>query len=116
MVDIGRRLCEERNRLRLNQKEFGDIGGVVIETQSRYETGKRKPDMDYLAKIAAHGVDIQYVITGVRSGASTMSSLTRREEALVETYRGLADIDKDRLQTVVDAFAEPEKKDALKRA
>jgi len=68
-TNIGSRLREERLRLGLTQTAFGKISGVTQKTQWLYETGERKPDTDYLAAVAAAGVDILYVITGRKEKA-----------------------------------------------
>ncbi len=62
---IGDRLREERERLGLNQKKMGLIGGVSYKTQGLYENNKRYPDADYLASIS-HDADILYILTGER--------------------------------------------------
>lgn len=67
MNNIGERIRIERDRLKFNQTEFGNLGGVLVSTQSKYEGNKRKPDSDYLVNVAKIGVDIQFVLTGVRS-------------------------------------------------
>lgn len=67
MGEIGRRLREERARLKFNQTNFAAIGSVTKKTQMLYESGDRSPNANYLAAIAEKGVDVQYVITGVRS-------------------------------------------------
>lgn len=72
---IGDRLREERKRLGLNQTEFGETGGVKLFTQSHYETGKRMPNGEYLANVAAIGVDVQYVLTGVKAEQGNQPSL-----------------------------------------
>ncbi|WP_322037223.1 helix-turn-helix domain-containing protein [Burkholderia cepacia] len=64
--NVGARLREERTRLQLSQAAFADVAGVTKTTQGNYETNKRSPDAVYLAAIAEHGVDIQYVVTGRR--------------------------------------------------
>ena len=61
------RLKEERNLLKLNQTDFGKIGGVGQVAQSKYENGTRVPDANYLTAIAAAGADVTYILTGVRS-------------------------------------------------
>ena len=66
MIGIGSRLREERERLKLTQRAFGDIGGVEPNAQGKYESGERAPKADYLAAVAAHGVDVLYVLTGRR--------------------------------------------------
>lgn len=65
---VGRRLREERERLGLSQTEFGRQGGVTKQAQINYESDKRSPSTDYLAKVAELGVDILYVVTGRREG------------------------------------------------
>lgn len=79
------RLREERRRLGKNQQDFAALGGVKKDAQLNYENGSRRPDSDYLTAIANAGVDVQYVITGVRSP----STLTKEEVQLLEAYRTL---------------------------
>lgn len=66
MVDIGARLREERERLRLNQTDFSALGKAAKRAQVRYEAGERSPDLEYLAGIAAVGADVLYIVTGER--------------------------------------------------
>lgn len=82
-LDIGGRLREERERLNLSQLALGEIGGVKKLAQLKYEKGDRSPDADYLNAIAKVGIDIQYVITSVRSS----STLTNEEQQLLDSYR-----------------------------
>lgn len=67
MFPIAERLREERARLGMNQDAFAAAAGVQRRTQVNYERGERSPDCAYLEKIAAHGADIQYIVTGVRA-------------------------------------------------
>jgi transcriptional regulator with XRE-family HTH domain len=67
MSNFFERLREERERLGMNQTEMGVIGGVRKEAQSNYETGKRSPDAEYLARIAEAGADVGYILTGTRT-------------------------------------------------
>lgn len=67
MLDFSARLKEERKRLGLNQETFGTVAGVSQMSQLNYEKGARKPDADYLMAIAKHGVDVAYLLTGLRS-------------------------------------------------
>lgn len=69
MSSIATRLREERERLDMNQTVFGAEAGVTKGSQVNYESGKRSPDAEYLAKVAALGVDVLYVVTGTRSDA-----------------------------------------------
>jgi phage repressor protein C with HTH and peptisase S24 domain len=66
-TNLGERLRLERARLGLSQEAFGEAGGVKKFAQSNYERGKRSPDTSYLEKVSKLGVDIQFVVTGIRS-------------------------------------------------
>ncbi|WP_175716564.1 helix-turn-helix domain-containing protein [Burkholderia anthina] len=82
-VDFGERLKEERGRLEMNQTQFAAIGGVGKTTQINYESGNRLPDVGYLASLSKVGLDVQYVVTGIRSSAA----LTPDEQNLLARYR-----------------------------
>ena len=66
MKTIGERLREERQRLGLNQPDFGARGGIKKVAQIHYEQGERSPDAEYLAGVAAAGADVLYIVTGER--------------------------------------------------
>ncbi|HDN7458574.1 TPA: helix-turn-helix domain-containing protein [Salmonella enterica subsp. enterica serovar Eastbourne] len=80
---IGERLREERLRLELSQAALGEIGGVRKQAQLLYEKGERNPDAAYLSAISKFGVDIQFIVTGVRSA----ESLSDDEKTLIKSYR-----------------------------
>jgi len=96
-VTIGGRLRDERSRLKLNQTDFGDVGGVTKKTQLLYESGERVPDAKYLSAIAATGADVLYILTGhnaathaavaalkAASGAATRTAGTPDEQAALQ--------------------------------
>ncbi|WP_182852440.1 XRE family transcriptional regulator [Metapseudomonas otitidis] len=83
MSSIGERLREERERLGFNQTAFGAIGGVLKQAQLKYEKGERFPDAAFLEGVAKVGVDVQYVVTGIRSTAA----LSADEEQLLSNFR-----------------------------
>lgn len=51
-VSVGKLIKENRDRLRLTQQELADKSGLSKGTIVNYETGKRSPTMENLAKIA----------------------------------------------------------------
>lgn len=67
---ISSRLFEERKRLGLKKGEMASAGGIANSTYTNYEEGSRAPDGEFLAAIASKGADVQYILTGVRSGFS----------------------------------------------
>jgi len=66
MGSVGARLRAERKRLKMTQAAMGACGGVLQNAQYLYEKGDRRPDTDYLARIAAAGADVLYIVTGTR--------------------------------------------------
>ena len=66
-MSIGSRLREERERLKLTQPAIAEAAGTTKRTQFAYETDKTAPKGGYLARVASLGVDVGYVITGVRA-------------------------------------------------
>jgi len=85
MSTVGDRLKEERKRLGLNQTDLAAAGGVQKNAQGNYEADLRSPDAGYLAAVAAHGIDVQYVLTGERSS----KAIAPDEQALLAAYRAL---------------------------
>lgn len=109
MNGFGPRLREERERLGMTQRVFGDIGGVEPNAQGKYESGERAPRVDYLAAVAAKGVDALYVLTGLRTPVP-LQSLSAEEGRLLSALRHLTRADQaavwhliNRLATEVDA-------------
>jgi transcriptional regulator with XRE-family HTH domain len=84
---VGTRLREERERLGLSQPAFADLGGAKKHSQIHYESDRRAPDSDYLSALAAHGVDVLYVVTGQR-----MSVTARDVFALRRKYRDVLEL------------------------
>ena len=83
MVNIGDRLKEERERLRMTQESFSVAGGAGKRAYIRYEQGERLPDAGFLAAISASGADVLYVLTGRRSA----TALSPEEQTLLAYYR-----------------------------
>ncbi|UZT80640.1 helix-turn-helix transcriptional regulator [Ectopseudomonas chengduensis] len=133
MDTFGDRLRMERERLGLNQEGLGEIGGVKKLAQINYEKGKRHPDAEYLAAVAAAGVDVLFVLTGQRTPGMTDQPngatsryltengnpvthsvaaeplgeyrLNRREKALLENYRGSDEEGRRAMESTASALA-----------
>lgn len=97
------RLKEERKRLGLNQDEFAALGGVKKGAQFNYENGSRAPDSNYLAAVAAAGVDVLYLLTGEHAP----SALPADEQELLIGYRNLDIRAKARVLGVLEGIIEP---------
>lgn len=86
-LNIFQRLVSERERLGLNKVEMAAVGGVAQPTYLRYETGDRVPDGEFYAKIAAHGADVLYILTGQRSQViSPQALLPEGDRILLDNY------------------------------
>ena len=83
MVNIGDRLKEERERLRMTQESFSVAGGAGKRAYIRYEQGERLPDAGFLAALSASGGDVLYIVTGQRNERALSSD----EQTLIGYYR-----------------------------
>lgn len=108
---IGDHLREERVRLGLSQDELGEIGGVTRRTVTAWERGDQFPNAAFLSLAASKGMDVSYVLTGIRS-VPLESGLTPEEVALLGNYRS-ADADgQAAARAVLFAVTKPQKKAA----
>ncbi|MGV6395750.1 helix-turn-helix domain-containing protein [Pseudomonas caspiana] len=105
MSGIGSRLRKERERLGLSQRAFGEIGGVEANAQGKYESGDRAPKADYLAAVAAKGVDILFVLTGNPTPVP-VDNLSNSEEKVLGSYRTLHKEDQDAIKRLTMTMAE----------
>ena len=93
---LGIRIKDERERLGLTQPEFAEIAGAKKRTVIDWQNGVSSPTAIQLAALAAAGVDIAYVITGVPAEAhgkladvAQASQLLQRAGASEEVAREL---------------------------
>ncbi len=89
----------------MTQRVFGDIGGVEPNAQGKYESGERTPKADYLAAVAARGVDSLYVLSGVRTPVP-QGSLSAEEDYLLGCFRNLPAADQAAVQQLLGSLAQ----------
>jgi transcriptional regulator with XRE-family HTH domain len=104
-LSAGECLREERVRLGLKQEEMAQIGGVTRNTQGSYERDERRPDTGYLKALNAVGLDILYVVTGVRTPAM-VGELSEDEEVMVMRYRSIPPDDQKSVRRFLQAIAD----------
>ena len=104
-TQLGQRLSDERKRLNLTQKQVCEALEIGSASLSRYEQGKRMPDILQACEFAALGYDMQYVMIGEHAGQAP--SLSDAERQLLTSYRGAND--PALLLRLVDAFITAEK-------
>lgn len=105
---LGTRLREERERLGFSQTAFGALAGVSLRTEQDWERGVSAVKSDFLTVAAAHGVDVLYVLTGVRSKAAE-SALSPEEESLLDNYKHASPAGKEAARAVLFAITEQKK-------
>jgi len=112
-VSIGKRLREERDRLGYSQPKFAAFAGTTKKSQIDYEKDITQPKAGYLSAIAEVGVDVAYVITGIRSNvetppsqATTPAPLSREEAALLDNFRHCTPKAQAAIKATSDALAQ----------
>jgi transcriptional regulator with XRE-family HTH domain len=102
---VGERLREERERLGLNQTDFGVLLGVSRGTQKNYELGASSLDLRYVTALEERGVDAAYVLTGRRS--TPLGQLfSASEEELINQFRIISDDDQKAIRRFLEAMAD----------
>lgn len=102
---VGERLREERERLGLNQTDFGVLLGVSRGTQKNYELGASSLDLRYVTALEEKGVDAAYVLTGRRS--TPLGQLfSSSEELLIKQFRTISDDDQKAIRRFLEAMAD----------
>lgn len=66
-ADIAIRVVEERTRTGFSQADFAGKLGISREGLRLYESGQRGISAEFLAQAATLGIDVQYVLLGIRS-------------------------------------------------
>ncbi len=111
MVTFAERLVEERELRGLGVEACAQAGGVERTAQYNYENNIRVPKIDYLAKLAAIGFDIQYMVTGIRS----TQALNEIEQNLVNCFKRADASKKAAIMAVAESQAEALPKVAKKK-
>lgn len=89
----------------MTQDDLARVGGVNRNTQGNYEKNERNPDSAYLIAVAAVGIDVMYVLTGVRD-VSSSGDLTPGESRVLANYRALPEKDQASVRRLTDALAQ----------
>jgi transcriptional regulator with XRE-family HTH domain len=64
LIEVGRRLQEERRRLALTQEELAGRVDVSRAAVATYEAGRTPFDITFLNRLQAAGVRVNYVLSG----------------------------------------------------
>lgn len=98
---LARRMKNERQRLVIKAPEAADICIVSVVTVRNYERGTSLPDALALDRLYRRGMDIGYVVTGVRH----IRSQEKADQLVLELFRALAPAAKNKfLDYAYDLF------------
>ncbi|ECI5108698.1 XRE family transcriptional regulator [Salmonella enterica subsp. diarizonae] len=84
-MQISDRLRNERERLGLSQTAMSKVCSVAFRTYCDYEAGKSEPKASTLASLAEFGVDILFVLSGVKT--PKIDGISEDEQEVVKMYR-----------------------------
>lgn len=113
---FGAAIAEERKRLALSQAKAATACGVSREMWGKYERDQAVMGTEVLARFAAAGADVLYILTGQRN--ASMPALQPDEAVLLSSYRHCTPAAKQNLiQTaaLLAAGIEPEGKKQKKK-
>lgn len=115
VLSLGKRAEEERLRIGRTQEDLAEFCGVTRRTISRIENEKTPPSGDILTKFSQLGIDVQFVLTGVRSknldavaeeagsynaDPQGVGAVSREEQKIIEMYRKLRPPERTRLREI----------------
>ncbi len=72
---IGQRLRQERSRLGYSEAAFGELCGHNAANVEAWELGAAHPSAAALACLSRHGVDVLYVLSGIRIAKKEVDEL-----------------------------------------
>lgn len=84
---LGGRIVAERKKIGLSQIDLLMRTGVSKSTQIKYEAGTSYPDAEYLMKLDNIGLDVMYILTGLK----TYEAMTSEQQNLLEAYADAPD-------------------------
>lgn len=103
---LGIRIKNERERLGLTQPEFAEIAGAKKRTVIDWQNGMSSPTTVQLAALAAAGVDIAYVITGVPARAHRKLAAVAQAADLLQKAGAPEAVGRELMPALVELLSE----------
>ena len=109
-MDISTRLQEERKRLGLTQEAVAAQLGATKRSVINWEGGAALPGAEVLARYAAAGADVLYILTGQRSQpVPPAQELPRQEQEWLALYRNSSEEVRAALKAAGNELTKPAK-------
>ena len=108
-MDISTRLQEERKRLGLTQEAVAAQLGATKRSVINWEGGAALPGAEVLARYAAAGADVLYILTGQRAGCASAPAPPRAvsegDRILLDNFHAAPAQVQAGVKTALGAFA-----------
>ncbi len=118
-MGISDRLQEERKRLGMTQEAAAEKLGATKRSVINWEGGAALPGAEVLARYAAAGADVLYILTGQRSGGAAAPAPERTvsegDRILLDNFHAAPAQVQEGVKTALGAFAPGASAGAAKR-
>ena len=108
-MDISTRLQEERKRLGLTQEAVAAQLGATKRSVINWEGGAALPGAEVLARYAAAGADVLYILTGQRAGGASAPppprAVSEGDRVLLDNFHAAPAQVQAGVKTTLGAFA-----------
>ena len=108
-MDISTRLQEERKRLGLTQEAVAAQLGATKRSVINWEGGAALPGAEVLARYAAAGADVLYILTGQRAGGASAPppprAVSEGDRILLDNFHAAPSQVQAGVKTALGAFA-----------
>ncbi|NCU64630.1 helix-turn-helix transcriptional regulator [Acidovorax sp. 210-6] len=108
-MDISTRLQEERKRLGLTQEAVAAQLGATKRSVINWEGGAALPGAEVLARYAAAGADVLYILTGQRQGGASAPppprAVSEGDRILLDNFHAAPAQVQAGVKTALGAFA-----------
>lgn len=108
-MDISTRLQEERKRLGLTQEAVAAQLGATKRSVINWEGGAALPGAEVLARYAAAGADVLYILTGQRAGDASAPppprAVSEGDRILLDNFHAAPAQVQAGVKTALGAFA-----------
>ena len=109
-MDISTRLQEERKRLGLTQEAVATQLGATKRSVINWEGGAALPGAEVLARYAAAGADVLYILTGQRAGGAAAPppprAVSEGDRILLDNFHAAPAQVQAGVKTTLGAFAD----------
>ncbi|WP_040977409.1 helix-turn-helix domain-containing protein [Necropsobacter massiliensis] len=108
-MSINNRVCLIIEHFGDSITKFSERSGINYRSVQNYMRGEREPNAEAFLKFAQLGININWLLTGQGEmfiGGTPESTLTQKEQTLLEDYRESNEQGKEAIEKTASALAE----------